>query len=144
MYKIAVIGDYDSIYGFATLGLEHLPCGDREDAEKKLKQLADGKYGIIYITEAVAAQIEEEIEKYREKDAAGGNYSDTGRVRQYRSRRKGCKAPDGGTGGRFGYSVWRSKLMSTGVIKKVAGPLVIAEGMRMQICLTWSVCRISV
>ena len=35
-------------------------------ARKKLKQLADGQYGIIYITEAVAAQIEEEIEQYRE------------------------------------------------------------------------------
>ena len=120
MYKIAVIGDYDSIYGFATLGLSICPVKTREDARKKLKQLADGQYGIIYITEAVAAQIEEEIEQYRE---------DTGRVRQYGSGSKRCKE-DRGTGGRFGYSVWRSKLMSTGVIKKVAGPLVIAEGMR--------------
>ena len=39
---------------------------NEEDARKKLKQLADGQYGIIYITEAVAAQIEEEIEQYRE------------------------------------------------------------------------------
>ena len=60
MYKIAVIGDYDSIYGFATLGLSICPVKTREDARKKLKQLADGQYGIIYITEAVAAQIEEE------------------------------------------------------------------------------------
>ena len=56
MYKIAVIGDYDSIYGFATLGLSICPVKTREDARKKLKQLADGQYGIIYITEAVAAQ----------------------------------------------------------------------------------------
>ena len=38
--------------------------------------------------------------------------------------------------------------MSTGVIKKVAGPLVIAEGMRdanmFDVCSMWSVCRISV
>ena len=67
MYKIAVIGDYDSIYGFATLGLSICPVKTREDARKKLKQLADGQYGIIYITEAVAAQIEEEIEQYREQ-----------------------------------------------------------------------------
>ena len=39
---------------------------NEEDARKKLKQLADGQYGIIYITEAVAAQLEEEIEQYRE------------------------------------------------------------------------------
>ena len=49
MYKIAVIGDYDSIYGFATLGLSICPVKTREDARKKLKQLADGQYGIIYI-----------------------------------------------------------------------------------------------
>ena len=103
MYKIAVIGDYDSIYGFATLGLSICPVKTREDARKKLKQLADGQYGIIYITEAVAAQIEEEIEQYRE-NTLSGNYSDTGRVRQYGSGSKRCKE-DRGTGGRFGYSV---------------------------------------
>ena len=36
MYKIAVIGDYDSIYGFATLGLSICPVKTREDARKKL------------------------------------------------------------------------------------------------------------
>ena len=67
MYKIAVIGDYGSIYGCATLGLSICPVKTREEAKNKLKQLADGKYGIIYITEAVAAEIKEEIEKYQEQ-----------------------------------------------------------------------------
>ena len=67
MYKIAVIGDYDSIYGFATLGLSICPVKTREEAKDKLKQLADGQYGIIYVTEAVAAQIEDVIEEYRER-----------------------------------------------------------------------------
>ena len=57
MYKIAVMGDYDSIYGFATLGLSICPVKDRDEAKTKLRQLAEGNYGIIYITEAVAAQI---------------------------------------------------------------------------------------
>ena len=48
MYKIAVIGDYDSIYGFATLGLSICPVKTREDARKKLKQLADGQDYIYY------------------------------------------------------------------------------------------------
>ena len=65
MYKIAVIGDYDSIYGFATLGLSICPVKTREEARDKLRELADGGYGIIYITEAVAAQVENEIEQYR-------------------------------------------------------------------------------
>ena len=28
MYKVAVVGDYDSIYGFAALGLETFPVSD--------------------------------------------------------------------------------------------------------------------
>ena len=28
MYKIAVLGDYDSIYGFATIGLDTFPVTD--------------------------------------------------------------------------------------------------------------------
>ena len=67
MYKIAVIGDYDSIYGFATLGLSICPVKTRDEAREKLRQLADGQYGIIYITEDAAAELEEEIEEYREK-----------------------------------------------------------------------------
>lgn len=67
MYKIAVIGDYDSIYGFATLGLSICPVKTREEAVDKLKQLAAGKYGIIYITEAVAVELKDEIEAYQEQ-----------------------------------------------------------------------------
>ena len=67
MYKIAVMGDYDSIYGFATLGLSICPVKDRDEAKAKLRQLAEGNYGIIYITEAVAAQIPSEINKYGEQ-----------------------------------------------------------------------------
>ena len=59
MYKIAVIGDYDSIYGFATLGLSICPVRTREETR-------DSDYGIIYITEAAAAQVPGEIEEYRE------------------------------------------------------------------------------
>ena len=54
MYKIAVMGDYDSIYGFATLGLSICPVKDRDEAKTKL-------------TEAVAAQIPSEINKYGEQ-----------------------------------------------------------------------------
>ena len=46
MYKIAVLGDYDSIYGFATLGLDTFPVSTREEAGEKLHQLTLGDYGI--------------------------------------------------------------------------------------------------
>ena len=48
MYKIAVLGDRDSIYGFAALGLDTYPV-----------------YAVIYITEALAAEIDEELDRYR-------------------------------------------------------------------------------
>lgn len=65
MYKIAVLGDRDSIYGFAALGLSTYPVSNPEEAAKTLKRLADGNYAVIYVTEAVQAQIEEEIDRYR-------------------------------------------------------------------------------
>ena len=36
MYKIAVLGDYDSIYGFATLGLDTFPVTTHEEAAEEL------------------------------------------------------------------------------------------------------------
>ena len=41
MYKIAVMGDRDSIYGFAALGLEPFPFTDPAEAGRKLRQLAE-------------------------------------------------------------------------------------------------------
>ena len=40
MYKIAVLGDYDSIYGFATIGLDTFPVTDTENAAKQLHTLS--------------------------------------------------------------------------------------------------------
>lgn len=65
MYKIAVLGDRDSIYGFAALGLETFPVSDRDEAAKKLKSLAEGEYAVIYITESLQAKLETELDKYR-------------------------------------------------------------------------------
>ena len=64
MYKIAVIGDYDSIYGFAALGLDIYPAANRKEAEEKLEALAGKGYGIIYITEKLAAQLKHDIARY--------------------------------------------------------------------------------
>lgn len=66
MDKIAVIGDYDSIYGFQTLGLSICPVRDAEEGKEKLRHLAL-ECGIIYITEALAAELPEEIERYKEQ-----------------------------------------------------------------------------
>jgi V/A-type H+-transporting ATPase subunit F len=65
MYKIAVLGDYASIYGFAALGLDTFPVDDPEEGEKILKNLAAGDYAVIYITEALAAQLKHEIQRLK-------------------------------------------------------------------------------
>ena len=66
MLSMAVMGDYDSIYGFSVLGLEIFPTGaDPAESARTLRTLAEGNYGIIYITEKLAASIEKEIARYR-------------------------------------------------------------------------------
>ena len=81
MYKIAVMGDRDSIYGFAALGMT--PVAET-DPGRKLRKLAEGGYAVIYVTEALAAQIEPEIDRYREAGLPAvilipGAYGNTGR-----------------------------------------------------------------
>ena len=67
MYKIAVVGDYDSIYGLAALGLSVFPADDRETLCAVLRRLAESGYGVIYITESKAALVQDVIEEYRER-----------------------------------------------------------------------------
>ncbi len=64
MSKIAVMGDRDSIYGFASIGLEVFPAYEQEEAVKILKKLAKENYAIIYITEKLASEISVEIQKH--------------------------------------------------------------------------------
>lgn len=66
MYKIAVLGDYDSIYGFAALGLDICPVNSPEEAKKTFVQLAEAKTGIIYVTEALVAVLKHEIDRYKD------------------------------------------------------------------------------
>ena len=67
MYKAAVIGDYDSIYGFAVLGLDTFHVEDEQEGARLLRQLAEGDYKIILITEKLANSIPRVIERYREQ-----------------------------------------------------------------------------
>lgn len=66
MYKIAVMGAYDSIYGFASLGLSLFPAETRDEAIPTLRKIVGEDFGLIYVTEALAGLIEDEIEKHKE------------------------------------------------------------------------------
>ncbi len=62
MYKgIAVIGDRDSIYGFGSIGLSIFPVSDAAEGAETFKKLCRGDYAVIYITEALAEDLTEEI-----------------------------------------------------------------------------------
>lgn len=61
------MGDKDSIYGFAAVGMSVFSADDVDEAKNMLKKLANGDFGIVYITESMAAEISEEIEEYRFK-----------------------------------------------------------------------------
>lgn len=66
MHKIAVMGDKDSIMGFLALGMEIYPQEDAMEAARELRRLAKGNYAVIYMTEALAAQIQDEIDRYQD------------------------------------------------------------------------------
>lgn len=65
MYKTAVMGDKDSIYGFASVGLDIFPTYESADGVKTLKHLVENDYAVIFITEKLFAEMTAEIEKYK-------------------------------------------------------------------------------
>lgn len=66
MSKIAVLGSRDSVLGFRALGLTAVFAENRETAVKELHRLAREEYAIIYVTEFLAQQMMEEIDKYND------------------------------------------------------------------------------
>ncbi len=67
MYRVAVIGDRDSIYGFAALGLDVNVIEYGENPSQKFCKLCEGEYAVIYVTEALASQLTREIEHYNKQ-----------------------------------------------------------------------------
>lgn len=64
MHKIAVIGEAESIVGFASIGIETHAVSNQKQAKEKLDQLAKSHYAVIYVTEAIAGKIADTINKY--------------------------------------------------------------------------------
>ena len=64
--KIAAIGDRESVQGFASIGLEVHFADDAIEAARLLKKMSQEDYAVIYITEKLASQVGQEIEKHRD------------------------------------------------------------------------------
>lgn len=67
MYKIAVLGDKDSVLGFRALGLEVFSADTAEQARPILHRLAKEGYAIIYLTEQLAAGLSAEMARYKDE-----------------------------------------------------------------------------
>lgn len=66
MHKVAVLGDKDSVYGFAALGLDVFYADDSQISVKVLSEIVSSqKYAVIYITESLAVSLNTEIEKFK-------------------------------------------------------------------------------
>ncbi|MCI8538643.1 MAG: V-type ATP synthase subunit F [Oscillospiraceae bacterium] len=67
MYKIAVLGDRESVLGFKALGLDVYPAETVDEARETLHQLAKGDCAVVYLTEQFGAQMEAEIARYKDQ-----------------------------------------------------------------------------
>ena len=65
-YKIAVLGDRDSVLGFRALGLDVFFADDAETGRKALRRLAQESYAVIYVTEQLAQELSAEIARYQD------------------------------------------------------------------------------
>ena len=66
MYKIAVIGDRDSVLGFKALGLDVFFAEDTDTARRTLHRLAADSYAIIYVTEQLSEHLTGDIARYKD------------------------------------------------------------------------------
>ena len=67
MYKIAVMGDRDSIYGFASVGLDIYPVEEPAGVVRQIRGLAERDYAIIYMTEALFSALEKELDVFNDQ-----------------------------------------------------------------------------
>ena len=66
MYKIAAVGDKDSVLGFSSIGVEVFCETDQRALLKLIHDLAEEEYGVIFITEQAAELASLEIERLSE------------------------------------------------------------------------------
>lgn len=66
MHRIGVIGDQDSILGFKAIGMSVFPVEDSSQAEMILERLARENYAVVYITEQIAKDMEQAIDRYKD------------------------------------------------------------------------------
>ena len=67
MYRVAAIGDRDSIYGYSAVGIDIFPTESSDEAWRIIRRLSDADYAVVYITEQLATTIGSELDSYLER-----------------------------------------------------------------------------
>ena len=70
MYKIALMGNRETIIGFKLLGVSIFPVKKKEESVEILNKLVKEEYAVIFITEEIGCQIIEEIERLQKTSFA--------------------------------------------------------------------------
>ena len=63
-YKIAAVGDWDSVMGFRALGLDTYPVETPEEARETIRRLAKSDCAVIYLTESLAKSLGDVLSRY--------------------------------------------------------------------------------
>ena len=66
-YRIAVLGDKDSVLGFKALGLSTYAVDSGEEARATLHRIAKEDFAVIYVTETLAVELEHDINRYKDE-----------------------------------------------------------------------------
>jgi len=67
MSKIAVIGNNDAVLGFKALGVTVYPVVSASEAKEALREVSEGGYAAVFVTEPYAAALEEQIRELGSK-----------------------------------------------------------------------------
>ena len=65
-YRIAVVGDWESVMGFRALGLDTFPVTSAEEARNEIRRLAKENVAVIYLTETLAKDLSDVIAHYKD------------------------------------------------------------------------------
>ena len=66
-YRIAVLGDRESVLGFKALGLDVFPADSVEEARSTLHRLAKENYAVVYLTEQLAQYMTDDLGRYKDE-----------------------------------------------------------------------------
>lgn len=66
-YKIAAVGDWDSVMGFRALGLTTCPVSSAPEAREVIRNLAREDCAVIFLTEQLAKDLSDVLQRYKDE-----------------------------------------------------------------------------